>query len=232
MLARLTQEGDGSIRLARLNVDENQKLAERLKVKNIPAVKAFVEGRIVSEFSGVLSEDNLRTFFSNLVPPPGDLLLEKGKNLLLMGDLIEAEVAFREYLSYNPLHPEGLLGFIKVLLLQGKGREAQLLLANFPASNEYSAAEKLRPVAKAYVWITANADGNEDQLDAAFRLSLRLAMRGNILAALDGLLEILKKNKNYRQGEVKDIYIGMLDLLGENHPEVRQYRTDLSNVLF
>lgn len=232
LLAKLTQEGEGMYRLARVNVDENQKLAERMKVRNVPAVKAFVEGHIVAEFSGVLSEPNLRQFFSHLVPVPGDLMLEKGKSLMMLGQWQEAEDVLIEYLESKPMHPGGILALAKALLMQGKGREAQALLTNFPASHEYNAAERLRPLAKAYVWVTANADGSTDPLDAAFRNGLRLAMRGKLLAAMDGFLDVLRRDKDYRQGEVKDIFIGLLELLGENHPEVRAYRSELSNVLF
>ena len=67
---------------------------------------------------------------------------------------------------------------------------------------------------------------------AAYQNGLRLAMKGNILAALDGFLDILRKDKHYHNDEVKEVYIALLEILGENHPEVRQYRSDLSNALF
>lgn len=232
LLAKITQEGEGTYRLARVNVDENTKLAERLKVRNVPVVKAFVDGRIVAEFSGVLSEPNLRNFFMRLIPIPGDLLVEKGKNLMLLGQYEEAEEALREYLSYNPGHPGALLAFTRVLLFQAKLREAQIILTNFPASHVYANAERLRPVVKALTWVTANAEATDNPLDAAFRSSLRLALRGKILAALDGFLGILKKDRQYRDGEVRQVYLGLLELLSEDHPEVRQYRIDLTNVLF
>ena len=80
LLAKLAEEAEGAFRLARVNVDEQPKLAERLKVKSVPTVKAFVDGRIVSEFTGVLSEPNLRAFIRRIMPEIGDLLLEKGKS--------------------------------------------------------------------------------------------------------------------------------------------------------
>ncbi|MCJ7696684.1 MAG: tetratricopeptide repeat protein, partial [Anaerolineaceae bacterium] len=71
-----------------------------------------------------------------------------------------------------------------------------------------------------------------DPLDAAYRNGVRIALKGNILAALDGFLDIIRKDKHYRDDEVRDVFIGLLELLGEGHPEVRQYRNDLSNLLF
>ena len=90
-LARLAHEADGIFRLARINVDDQTRLAARLKVQQVPAMKAFVDGRIVAEVSGTLSEQNLRLFIDRVLPKAGNLLLEKGKSLLLLGDLAGAE---------------------------------------------------------------------------------------------------------------------------------------------
>ena len=61
-LAQLAHEADGGFRLARVNVDDQPKLAARLKVQQVPAIKAYVDGRIVAEVTGVLNEQNLRLF--------------------------------------------------------------------------------------------------------------------------------------------------------------------------
>jgi len=231
-LARLAQEAEGAFRLARVNVDEQTKLAERLKVKNVPAVKAFVDGRIVSEFTGVLSEPNLRQFISNLLPDTGDLLLEKGKSLILLGDYAEAEEALGRFVSGSPRHPGGILALARLMLIQGKAREAKILLSNFPASHEFSTAQQLKPVVQAFLWLDSVREAPQDALEAAYRNSLKLARGGKILLALDGFLDILRKDKDYRDDEVREVYLGLLEVLGEAHPEQRQYRADLTNVLF
>jgi len=231
-LARLALEAEGAFRLARVNVDEQTKLAERLKVKNVPAVKAFVDGRIVSEFTGVLSEPNLRQFIQRLLPDSGDLLLEKGKSLLLLGDYAEAEEALGRFVSGNPRHPGGILALARLMLIEGKAREAKLLLSNFPASHEFGTAQQLKPVVQAFLWLDTIREVPQDAQEAAYRNSLKLARGGKILLALDGFLDILRKDKNYRSGEVREVYLGLLEVLGEGHPEVRQYRADLTNVLF
>ena len=63
-LEALAREGEGRFRLAKINVDESARLAKQYKVKNIPAVKAFVDGYVVSEFSGVLGDESLRDFIN------------------------------------------------------------------------------------------------------------------------------------------------------------------------
>ncbi len=231
-LEALAREGEGRFRLAKVNVDESGRIARQYKVRNIPAVKAFVDGHVVAEFAGVLADEGLRDFIRRLAPAPEDLLYAKGNNLMLLGETAEAEDAFREFLSMHPDHPGALLGLIRALLLQGKGTEAAALLHNFPASSDYNTAQLLKPVAQAYQSSDQTPIEAENPLEAAYRNGIRLARRGNILAAMDGFLDILRKDKDYHNGMAKDLFVGWLALIGEEHPEARQYRKDLSSVLF
>ncbi|MDY6872754.1 MAG: tetratricopeptide repeat protein [Chloroflexota bacterium] len=231
-LEALAREGEGRFRLAKVNVDENNNLARRYKVRNLPAVKGFADGRVVAEFAGVLADEGLRDFIRRLTPAPEDLLFAKGKSLIELGDYAEAEDAFREFLSVHPDHPGALLGLVRVLLMQGKSGEPVILLRNFPASPAYNTAQLLKPVASAYSASAPDALEVDDPLEAAYWNGIRLAKRGNVLAAMDGYLGILRQDKTYRNGEVKDVFVGWLALIGEDHPDARDYRQELSKVLF
>ncbi|NLG40731.1 MAG: thioredoxin, partial [Chloroflexi bacterium] len=118
ILAQLAQEGDGEFRLARINVDEQTRLAERLKVTNVPAIKAFIDGRVVAEYVGVLSEKNLRLFVDRIMPRAGSLLLVKGNSLMLLGEFEEAEAALELYVIESHGDPAGLLAYARVMLYQ------------------------------------------------------------------------------------------------------------------
>jgi putative thioredoxin len=231
-LEELAREAEGRFRLAKVNVDENARLAKQYKIRNIPAVKAFVDGHMVAEFSGVPSDEGLKTFLHRLAPTPEDLMFAKGNSLMELGEFDNAEDAFRQFLTSQPDHPGALLGLIRALLLQGEGREAAVLLGSFPASSEYSTAQLLKPVAKAFSEYQDDAVESDQTLEAAFVNGIRLAKRGNILAAMDGFLEVLHTDRHYREGEVKDIFVGLLALIGDSHPDARQYRKDLSSALF
>lgn len=231
-LEALARKSEGGFRLAKVNVDENANLAKQFKIHNIPVVKAFVDGHMVAEFSGVLGDDSLRDFVRRLAPAPEDLMYAKGKNLLVLGDYAEAEDAFREFLSMRSKHPGALLGLVRALLFQGEGHEASILLKNFPASSDYNTAQLLKPVAEAFANVNQELSENDDTLKAAFKNGVRLAQRGNILAAMDGFLDILRNDRHYRGGQVKEVFVGLLALIGDAHPEARQYRNDLSTALF
>jgi len=231
-LTRLAHEADGGFRLARINVDDQSKLAARLKVQQVPAVKAFVDGRIVAEVTGVLSEQNLRIFIDRILPKAGNLLLEKGKSLMLLGDLTGAEEALAQYINESHGEPAGLLALARALLWQGKAHDAFLILNNFPASSDFKAAKSLLPLAKAYVNFDLLPQISANPLEAAYRNSLRLAKSGKIEIALDGFLDILRKDKHFHNDQLREIYLALLEVLGDACPTVRQYRDDLSNVLF
>lgn len=231
-LAQLAQEADGEFRLARINVDEQTRLAERLKVTNVPAIKAFVDGRVVAEYLGVLTEKNLRLFVDRIMPRAGSLLLLKGNSLMLLGEYEEAEAAIEQYILESHGNPAGLLAYARVLLYKGNGKSALEILNHFPISQESMLSTVLLPVAKAYTDPEIEKVVLDNPLESAFQNAIRLAKRGKILIALDGLLGVLKKDKNYRGGQAKAVYLGLLEVLSDGHPTVRQYRSDLSTALF
>ena len=232
LLAKLADEADGAFRLARINVDEQSRLAKRLKVNDLPGIKAFVDGRMVAEYIGVLSEKNTRLFLDRIMPKTGGLLLAKGKSLILLGEYGEAELALEQFIIESHGEPAGLLAYARALLFQGKARPALDILEHFPTCAESESAGELKILAQAYLLPELDQLIFEDMQESAFRNALRMAKKGKVLIALDGLLGVLQKDKNHRGGLTKEVFLGLLELLSDDHPSTRQYRSDLSNALF
>jgi putative thioredoxin len=233
ILEKLAMEGQGSFRLARLDVDANQNLAMRFNVRSIPSVKAFRNGVVVSEFNGALPEARVRDFIRAIAPAKDDLMIEKGLSLLLLNQPEKAEETFRQVLEDLPGNPAALLGLAKSLLYQGDSRESLEILHSFPASRELNNATALLPLATA-LGRNANRDlmDIEDVLEAAYQNSLRLFRRGNLEASMDGLLDIMRQDKHYRNGEVHKVVLGILELISADEANVRQYRNELASILF
>ena len=229
ILESLAEENQGAFRLAKVDVDANQQLAMQYGVQGIPAVKAFRNGQIVAEFTGAQPEPQVRQFLSQLTPSPIDLLIGKGTNLLGKSSWDQAEETFREALDTRPDHNPALLGLAKSLIAQGEAREALEILQDFPAGKGYSSAENLLPLAQA---MTAGIDEDKDELAPAYARSVRLVELGNIPAALDGLLDILREDKTYRKGQARQLILGLFELLDEEAEETRSYRSELASLLF
>jgi len=214
-------------------VDANPNLALRYSVRSIPTVKAISQGQVVGEFAGLQPELRVREFLARLAPPSeSSLMLEKANSLLAEHEWAEAEALFRELEARNQNQPAVLLGLVKALLAQGKSSEALFILNYFPASKEYNTAQILRPLAELMVKREKNELPVETDLDAMFNNAIRLAWRGNHLAAMDGLLDILRQDKRYRGDQARLAFLGILELLGADDPDARQYRNELTMVLF
>lgn len=233
ILEKLAEEAQGTFRLARLNVDENPRLAKHYVIGSIPAVKVFQAGQVSSEFTGLKTEPEVREYMLSLTPSANDLAVEKGNSLYLGRQWEGAADAFRECLQANPDRGEALLGLAKVELAMGNQSTALAILSEFPASKQYSIAEKLKPLANAISRVNID-DEVEDQepLESAYTHSLNLVGRGNFPAAIDGLLDIAREDKNYQNGEARQALLGALEMLDQDGDEVRDYRQELASILF
>jgi putative thioredoxin len=232
LLEKFAIEAQGSFLLAKVNVDDNPNLALRYSVRSIPNVKAFRDGQVVSEFLGLQPEPRVKEFIRNLAPSQIDLLLEKGQSLLESMAWVKAGSAFHQFLQKSPAHPAGLLGLLKASLMQGKFSEARQIMEEFPTSPEYAHMETLRPLVNA-VWAETSSQATMDNpLYAAYHNAIRLILRGNLPAAMDGILDILRQDKHYHNDEARKVLLGLFEILGDSHPVTQQYRRELAMVLF
>lgn len=233
ILERLAIEAGGTFLLAKVNVDENPNLAIRYGVQGIPAVKAFKNGQVESEFVGAQPEPIVRRFMQNLVPSESEKAVEGAQSLLATRHWKEAEEAFREVLAENETNSAAALGLVKSLLMQGLGEEPIKIIDHFPSGTEWAEAERLRPLAE--ILGEVEEDGPypaDDPLAARLYQSARLISRDNLPAAMDGLLDILREDKQYREGLPKDLLLALFALLGDGDPLTRQYRDELASILF
>jgi putative thioredoxin len=204
----------------------------RFGVRSIPNVKAFRDGHLVSEFLGLQPEPRVKEFIRNLTPSQIDLLLEKGQSQLESMNWLDAANSFHQFLAKSPNQPAGLLGLLKSSLMQGFFPEAKQIMDEFPPSQEFAHMELLHPLFDALSREEINQPIDDDILDAAYRNALRLMMRGNLPATMDGLMDILRQNKHYRYDEARKVLLGLFEVLGDNHPLTQQYRRELAMVLF
>lgn len=233
ILEKLAAEGRGSFLLAKLNVDQNPSISAQYNIRGIPAVKAFRDGIVVAEFVGALPEPKVREFINKIAPSEADRAMDEAQSLLATRHWARAEAAFRAALQDQPGNGAASLGLVKTLLAQGKGCEAEELLENFPGGSEIAAAEKLKSLAHLLCEIEPDEPPIcETDLDALYYQSGRLLARGQWDAAMDGLLETLRRDRKYRRGEPRLIMLGLFELLGEDDPRTREYRRELASVLF
>lgn len=214
-LERLANEPDSGFILAKLNTDQNQSIAMQYGIRGIPAVKAFVNGQIVDEFVGAQPEGMVRQFLQRLPKPNSN-----GNG----NDATPAEP--------DTSNPTTRLEQARALLKQGKGCDAQTKLTSFPAGDEYEAAQKLLPLAKFLCTMGRSNNGAASALDQDYQQVARDMQRRDYATALYNLLAVVRQDKSFRNGEAKQVMLGLFELLGEDHELTGAYRTQLASVLF
>ena len=229
-LERITTEANGAFTLAKINSDENQRLAMQYGVQGIPAVKLFRDGKVIGEFVGALPEPRVREFIRKYAPNQSDLILTAAQDLAREKKWAEAEAAYRHALAVDPNSAQIALELSKALLRLGKGAEAATLLEAIPSdARDAVAAHKLLPVA---YWISVTTADGTQEIDRMYAEARQLACQGKYDGAMDGLIGVLRRNRFYRNGEAKQIMLGAFELLGADDPAVRDYQRQLASVLF
>lgn len=233
LLEKLVAESNGAFRLAKVDVDANPNLALRCKVRTLPTVVAFSGGEVVGDFAGLQPEGRVRDFIEQILPPsPANLMIEKGDSMLADNRLEDAEQAYHDALSVDEQAPGALLGLMKLSLRRGDSATANQLLRLFPAVKEYNQAEQLQPLIRAMEDLKNDTLPQETDLDAAFSNSIRLAMRGNLFAALDGLFDILRQDKHFRKDRARTVSLSLLELVDPLGSQTLEYRKELTHILF
>lgn len=239
LLERLAEEQHGEFILAKVNIDQNPGLAAALNIQSIPMVLAFRNGEIVSEFVGALPEAAVRQFLAKVLPSDADRLAEEGDQLLMDGKTAEAEATFQQALERDPRCDRALLGLAGILTDSAKLQEALALLDRIAPGPVRQDADRLA----AEIRIRQGGGGDEHALRAKVAanpgdLETRLLL-GQVLAAaskydeaLRAYLEIVRRDRNFRDGAARKAMLDIFDLLGAGNETAEHYRSELAKVLF
>jgi putative thioredoxin len=202
VLERATAARAGRVELAKVDVDRNQRLQAMFRIQGIPAVKAFRDGRVASEFTGALPPAEVERFFDELVPSEADELAASGD-----------EESLRRAVELDPNHTTARRELGKLLLQKGETDEALKLLESIPGD---FVAEGL--VARAKL-----------QDDPDLRPAFEAWDAGDPGTALERLQEALADPE--RRDLVRRVMVAIFTELGPEDPLAREHRRRLSAAL-
>jgi putative thioredoxin len=195
----------GEVVLAKVDVDSNQPLAARYGVQGIPAVKAFRDGQVASEFVGAVPKAKVEELFDSLVPSRADELLAKGD-----------ELSLREAAELEPRRADIAVALAKARL--ERGAEDEALEAVEPHEGDF-AAEGIA----ARVRLTKQGVGSE---------AFATLDRGHREAALDALLDAIGSADEDSREDLRRAIVGILSEADPADPMAREYRKRLAAALY
>lgn len=242
LLEQLAEEQSGKFVLAKINVDENPMLAQAFAVQSIPAVKAVRNGAIAGEFLGAQPEPTIRKFVEDLLPSEAESLVLEGMRLAQEGKTQGAESLYRAALSKEENHPKALLGLAQLLFERGDEADSIALLGKIPltAPESEAAQQLLAQVHLQEGGVSAEEEegyrkkleANPNDLDTRFELAQALAASGKYKAALTEYLEVIKKDRKFRDEGARKAMLEIFEVTGARSEMAEHFRGELAKVLF
>ena len=247
-LEKVVHESRGAVRLVKLNIDNEPEIAQQLRIQSIPAVFAFKDGRPVDGFVGAQPESQLRQFVNRLVAagPAGDpglqAVLDQAKKALTAGDLDTAGSLFAQIHAREPAMPAAIAGLARCLLAGGDRERAQQILDAAPEAAAKDpeveavratlelAGEDVDPgqVPALQAALQANANDHQARLD----LAMADYAAGRHQAAVDGLLEIVRRDGKWNDAAARKQLLKLFEAFGPTDPITVDARRRLSTILF
>ncbi len=209
-LEKAAKARDGQVDLAKIDVDANQQISAAFKVQGIPAVKAFKDGRIASEFTGAIPPAQVEQFFDGLAPSQAEL---DAANAMSSGD----EAALRKALESNPRNAEVAAALGRMLLQRGDAEEAMKLLE--PLGSDFLAGG-----------LAARAKLTLDGADTGDAFAAW--DEGDHARALDQLQDAFAAADSDTRDLIRRVMVAIFTELGAEHPLAREHRRRLSAVLY
>lgn len=242
-------EARGAVKMAKVNVDENQMIAGQMRVQSIPTVYAFFKGQPIDGFQGALPGSEVKAFVERVVKAAGgdasgglDEAAEMAEEMLGNGEIEDAAQTFSAILGEDPNHAVAYGGLVRCYIAMGQVDQAEAVLNGAPAEIAKSApleaafaqiqlarqAENAGPLAELQQAVQADP-GNAQ---ARFDYALALNANGQTAEAVDALLELFRRDREWNDGAAKTQLFTIFDALKPNDPIVLNGRRKLSSMIF
>lgn len=252
MLERAVQAARGTVILVKIDIDKNQELAGQLRIQSVPTIYAFFQGRPVDGFAGLVPESQVKLFIERLTklsggnepqPSPLEEAEAAAGAALEANDFATASMLFQQILSAAPDSLPALIGLARCYIAAHDVERAEALLARLPGDKAQDGQvvalrtqiELARQAAQARGQLTEFeqkllTDPNAHQ--ARFDLATALFAGGEREAAIDHLLELFRRDRNWNDQAARTQLVKFFDAMGGSDPLTQAGRRKLSSLLF
>jgi putative thioredoxin len=242
MLEKLAAEYGGKFKLVKVNSDESIDLAREFNVRSIPDVRAIRNGKQVGAFVGALPLPQLRAFIDKLIPSASETERARAGELKAAGDAASAITAYRKSLELDPANDLARIELAELLLESKEADAADALLAEVRPNLDTDDRVAILRQGVAFAR-SAQAGPGEAELaqriasapaDLGARLSLANLLAGarRYREAMEQLLEIIRRNKAFRDDAARKQMVAIFGLAAAEPDLVSEYRKKLASALY
>lgn len=241
VLEKLATEYEGQFLLAKINADEQEMITQQLSVRSLPTVMFFKDGQPVDGFTGAQTENSIRELLEKYLPKPWDLKLPEAIALIEAGETNEATALLRELWQDSKQQSNIGLHLAQCFLLQNRLDDAEETLKLIPMADHDAFYQQLvsqlslqqaagnTPELESLLEQLTN---DPDNLELKLQTALQYWQEKNAPDALELLISILRKDKNYQDGFAKKTMLDIFSSLGNKDPLVVQYQRQLFSLLY
>ncbi len=246
-IEKVVREAKGAVKLVKMNIDEHPAIAQQMGVQSIPAVFAFADGRPVDGFMGALPESQIKEFIARIAGPSAaeaglEEVLASAQAAFEEGDAAGAAEIFAAVLQEDRENIAAIAGLARCLISSGELDRAQQTLALAPPDKEddpliagaRAALELAEQTAElgdlGELAAKLEADANDHQ--ARFDLALALNARGDREDAVNHLVEIVRRKRDWNEEAARKQLVQFFEAWGPTDPMTIEARRKLSSVLF
>ncbi len=239
----------GAVKMAKINVDENQMIAGQMRVQSIPTVYAFWKGQPIDGFQGAVPQSEIKAFVERVVAAAGGSAdgglsdaVAAAEEMLEQGEIQDALQTFSAILGEDPMNVASFAGIARCFIALNDLDQAEAVLNGAPA--EISTAAEIEAV-HAQIQLARQAENagplaelseavasDEANHQARFDYANALYAAGNAEEAVAQLLELFRRDREWNDGAAKAQLFTIFDALKQNDPIVLNGRRKLSSMIF
>jgi putative thioredoxin len=246
MLEAAVKAAQGKVRMVKVDVDKNQRIAAQLRIQSIPTVYAFWQGQPIDAFQGAVPASELKAFVDRTAALAGDgglaEAIQAAEDMLTEGAAVDAAETFAAILGEDPDNAAAYGGLVRAHLALDNLDQAEGLIAAAPAaiakSKELDAVRAQLELAKQAAnagpeaELRAAVEANPNDHQARFDLAAALLAADNAKEAVDQLLDLFRRDREWNDGAAKTQLFTIFEALKPQDPIVLAGRRRLSSMIF
>ncbi len=229
-IEKLAGSANGRWELVKVNVDQHQQLSNQYKVRGIPAVKLFVDGEVMDEFTGALPESQIQQWLAEKLPTPTDKQVMQAIALFEVGDTSQAQSVFEAVLQTEPEHPKASFYLAKMRLFSDADQALQLLKVAEKSPQLVNPTLGLVSLVEILAIDSANLEPHS--VKDTFVSALEALKQQNFDRALEQFIQVVMAHKAYQDEAARKACIAIFNYLGAQHETTKKYRRRFDMALY
>ncbi|MBB1073365.1 thioredoxin [Rhodoferax sp. 4810] len=242
VLEKLANEFQGQFLLVKVDTDAEQALAGQCKIRSLPTVQLFKDGQVVDQFLGALPEVQVRAFIEKHLPRAAEQLLVEARRHLVKSDLSTAAELIEQARALDAQAKNLFITELQLKLAAGDYDTANLMLEHTPldlvnapevltarGQLHFAAIVKDTPMADV---LETHIETHPDDSLAHYQLAAHLITTGQFATAIDRLLALMQKDRQFNDEAPRKALLMVFDMLGNHDERVAPARARMARLLF